>query len=120
MSKKIRILAVDDEPIINESVAYNLQAPHRDIAVAANGSEALSLAEKQDFDLVITDHQMPGSSGLDLVRKLRERKFEGKIVVLSGWLSPENMGVYAELKIDEVVSKPVVMHELREIVADLE
>jgi DNA-binding response OmpR family regulator len=119
-TKKTRILAVDDEPVISESIAYNLEAPHRKISVAPNGKEALSLASKQKFDLVITDHWMPESGGLELVRALRKRKYKGKIVILSGHLSPENIGVYEELDIDEVISKPVMMEELRDVVGNLE
>jgi len=119
-NKKTRILAVDDEPVIGESVAYNLEAPHRKIAVAPNGKEALTMAAKQKFDLVITDHRMPETGGLELVRALRKRKYKGKIVVLSGHLSPENIGVYEELEIDEVISKPVMMEELRDVVTNLE
>ena len=120
VSKKTRILAVDDEPIIGESIAYNLEAPHREIAVARNARVALDMASKDPFDLVITDLQMPEGGGLDLVRELRQRKYEGKIVVLSGHVAPGNNSVYEELKIDEVVEKPCIMQELREIVTDLE
>jgi CheY-like chemotaxis protein len=120
MKKKTRILAVDDEPIIGESIACLLEAPHRKIAVAGNGQEALALAAKEKFDLVITDHRMPRSGGLELVRKLRQRKYHGKIVVLSGHLSPENIGIYEDLDIDEVISKPWDPDELRDIVSWLE
>jgi YesN/AraC family two-component response regulator len=120
MNKKTRILAVDDEPVIGESIAYNLEAPHRKISVALNGREALTMAGRHKFDLIITDHRMPETGGLELVKKLRKQKYKGKIVVLSGYLSPENIGVYEELEIDEVVSKPCVMEELREIVENLE
>ncbi|HEY4284390.1 MAG TPA: response regulator [Chthoniobacterales bacterium] len=117
---KIQILAVDDEPIIGESIAYNLEAPHRHISVAMNGREALNMASEQKFDLIITDLSMPEAGGLELVRELRQRKYDGKIVVLSGNLSPESNVVCEELKIDEIVDKPCIMQELREIVADLE
>lgn len=120
MAKKTRILAVDDEPIIGESIAYNLTAPHREIAVAANGREALKLASQKEFDLVITDLSMPEGGGLELVRELRQRNYTGKIVVLSGHTATENHDVYEQLKIDEVVEKPCIMEELREIVTDLE
>src|SRR5213593_2341609 len=89
VKKKTRILAVDDEPMIGESVAYNLEAPHRKVSVVPNGREALNMASKQKFDVVITDHRMPETGGLELVRALRKRKYKGKIVVLSGHLSPE-------------------------------
>jgi len=41
-------------------------------------------------------------------------------VILSGHLSPENIGVYEQLEIDEVISKPVMMEELRDVVGNLE
>ena len=78
------------------------------------------MASKEEFDLVITDLSMPEAGGLELVRELRQRNYDGKIVVLSGNLSPGNNTVYQELKIDEVVEKPCIMEELREIVTDLE
>jgi len=120
MSKKSRILAVDDEPVIGESIACFLRASHRQIAVAANGQDALTMVAKQKFDVVITDHRMPHAGGLDLVRKLRQRKYTGKIVVLSGHLSPENIGVYEELDVDEVIGKPIKAEDLNQIVGDLE
>jgi CheY-like chemotaxis protein len=120
VKKKLHILAVDDEPIIGESIAYTLEAPHRAIAVATDGQEALVMAAKQKFDIVITDHRMPRSGGLELVRKLRQQKYAGKIVVLSAYLSPENIGTYEELDVDEVVSKPFDSAELREVIAGLE
>src|SRR3954467_8865981 len=97
MKKKTRILAVDDEPLISESIAMMLEAPHRKIAVAGNGEEALAMVAKNAFDMVITDHRMPRSGGLELVRKLRQRNYTGKIVVLSAHLSAENIGTYEDL-----------------------
>jgi two-component system response regulator YesN len=120
VKKTLRILGVDDEPIIGESIACALEGPHRKIVIAKDGQEALALAAKEKFDVVITDHRMPRAGGLELVRKLRERHYFGKIVVLSGHLSPENIGTYEELAIDEVVSKPIDSAELRELIAALE
>jgi len=120
MKKQFRILAVDDEPIIGESIACGLEAPHRKISVAGDGREALALLAKQKFDLVITDHRMPRAGGLELVKKLRQQKYNGKIVVLSGHLAEETIGVYEDLGIDEVVCKPIDSGELRNIVEYLE
>ena len=120
MKKKLRILGVDDEPIIGESIAGALEAPNRKIVLAKNGQEALEIVAKEKFDIIITDHRMPRSGGLELVKKLRKRKYDGKIVVLSGHLSPDNIGIYEELGIDEVVGKPVDSEELRTIISLLE
>src|SRR5437762_12541443 len=88
VKKKVHILAVDDEPGIGQVMAHVLEAPHRNIVVAKDGQEALAAAAKEKFDIVITDHRMPRSGGLELVRKLRQRKYDAKIVVLSAYLSP--------------------------------
>ena len=117
MKKKLHILAVDDEPAIGESIAYALEAPHRKIVVAKDGHDAVA---KEKFDVVISDHRMPRSGGLDLVRKLRERNYHGRIVILSAHLSPENIGIYEELAVDEIVGKPFDFEELRDIITGLE
>jgi CheY-like chemotaxis protein len=120
VKKKLRILGVDDEPVIGESIACVLEAPHREIVIAKDGQEALSMVAKRKFDVVITDHRMPRSGGLELVRKLRRRNYTGKIVVLSAHLSPENIGVYEDLDVDEVVAKPINSAELRDLIEGLE
>ncbi len=113
-------MAVDDEPVIGESIACGLEAAHRKVVVASNGRDALHMAAKQKFDIVITDHRMPSAGGLELVKKLRKQKYKGKIVVLSGHLSPANIGIYEDLEIDEVLSKPCSSEELRDTVESLE
>jgi len=120
MHTKTRVLAVDDEPVIAEWLADGLKASHRKVIIATNGLQALSLVAKQKIDVVITDHRMPKSGGLELVRKLRRQNYHGKIVVLSGHLSADNIGVYEELDIDEVVGKPVNAKDLNQIVQSLE
>jgi DNA-binding response OmpR family regulator len=120
MKKKLHILAVDDEPAIGASITYALEAPHRKIVVAKDGHDALAKVAKEEFDVVISDHRMPRSGGLDLVRKLRERNYHGRIVILSAHLSPENIGIYEELAVDEIVGKPFDFEELRDIITGLE
>jgi YesN/AraC family two-component response regulator len=63
---------------------------------------------------------MPRAGGLELVKKLRARKYAGKIVVLSGHLAEENIGTYEDLDVDEVVTKPLNSEELNHIVGILE
>jgi DNA-binding response OmpR family regulator len=120
MKRKFHILAVDDEPAIGESIAYALEAPHREIVVAKDGNDALAKVATEEFDVVITDHRMPRSGGLELVRKLRQRNFNGRIVILSAHLSPENIGTYEELAVDEIVGKPFDFQELRDVITGLE
>ena len=69
MSKSI--LVVDDTRSMRAMVAAVLQGAGYEVAEAGDGLEALDLARKRVFDLVVTDHNMPGMDGVTLVRELR-------------------------------------------------
>ncbi len=97
-----RILAVDDSAAMRQMVGITLAGAGHEVQQAADGREALQIAERQKFDLVITDVNMPVMDGLTLVRHLRnykgvpllvltteattEKKLEGKAAGATGWL----------------------------------
>lgn len=76
-------------------------------------------ATARPFDVVITDHRMPRMTGLQLVRRLRAQDFAGKILVLSGYLSDEDIRAYEELNVDMMMSKPFDFDELQQAMAVL-
>jgi CheY-like chemotaxis protein len=88
---------------------------------AVDGWEALIKigAAARPFDVVITDHRMPRMGGLELVRRLRTRNFEGKILVLSAHLSDEDIRAYEEFGVDMMMSKPFDFEEIQNAVAIL-
>ncbi|MGH8150752.1 MAG: response regulator [Steroidobacteraceae bacterium] len=100
-----RILAVDDSAAMRQMVGITLTGAGHVVQQAVDGREALQFAERERFDLVITDVNMPVMDGLTLVRQLRnmpsyrgvpllvltteattERKLEGKAAGATGWL----------------------------------
>jgi len=116
----LNILAVDDEPFIATSVSFVLAGPGRTVTTAINAKEALAkIAGSPPFDVIITDHSMPGLSGLELVQRLRVDGFAGKIVVLSAHLTDENRRAYCDLKVDGLVEKPFDVRKLREVINTL-
>lgn len=66
------ILVVDDSTTMRQMVAFTLSSAGHSVTEAPDGAQALALARKQKFDLVITDVNMPGMNGIDLVQNLRE------------------------------------------------
>src|SRR5262249_10161596 len=76
-------------------------------------------AAARPFDVIISDHRMPRMSGLELVRRLRAKNFGGKILVLSGQLSDEDIAAYEELRVDMMMSKPFDFDELQRAMAVL-
>jgi DNA-binding response OmpR family regulator len=117
----MQILVVEDEKAIAHMIAMVLGGPASKVVRARNGWEALIKigATAQPFDVVITDHRMPRMTGLQLVRQLRAQNFAGKILVVSGHLSDEDIGGYEELNVDMMMSKPFDFDELQQAMAVL-
>jgi DNA-binding response OmpR family regulator len=67
-----RILIVDDEPSIRETLAEVLSSQGREILTASSGEEALALLQKETYDLVLLDLVMPGLSGLQVMEKAQK------------------------------------------------
>ena len=112
---RLRILTVEDEPAVTHMLALLLGGPGAKITNACDGWMALMKigATAEPFDVIITDHHMPRMNGLDLVRRLRERKLVGKIIVLSAYLTKENIQAYEELQVDMMLAKPFDVGELQ-------
>src|SRR5437763_2990973 len=108
MKDRLRILTVEDEPAVTHMLALLLSGPGAKITNACDGWMALMKigATSEPFDVIITDHRMPRMTGLDLVRRLRVRKFTGKIIVLSAYLSTENILAEKKLKMEISFAKP--------------
>lgn len=121
MREALQILAVEDEKAVAQILAVVLGGPMAKVTRAADGWEALIkvAASMQPFDVVITDHRMPRMGGLELVRRLRTRNFEGKILVLSAHLADEDIAAYEELGVDMMMSKPFDFAEIQNAVAIL-
>ena len=109
-----KILAVDDSPSLRQMVSFTLKGAGHQVLEASDGVEALGIAEGQDFDLVITDINMPNMDGLQLITELRklpnfkftpilclttessdDKKRQGKEAGATGWIvkpfSPEKL-----------------------------
>jgi CheY-like chemotaxis protein len=121
MSDPLQILVVEDEKAAAHMIAMILGGPASKVATARSGWEALIKigASARPFDVIITDHRMPRMTGLQLVSRLREQNFGGKILVLSAYLSDEDIRAYEELNVDMMMSKPFDFDELQRAMAVL-
>jgi two-component system phosphate regulon response regulator PhoB len=77
-----RVLVVDDEAHIVQVVALKFRNAGLEVATAGDGDEALALLEREPFELVVTDLQMPAMSGIELARAMAERPALAQIPVL--------------------------------------
>ncbi|SQH74731.1 chemotaxis regulator transmitting signal to flagellar motor component [Shewanella benthica] len=100
-----KILAVDDSASMRQMVCFTLKTAGFDVTEACNGDEALKVAKQSEYDLVISDVNMPIMDGLTLIRNLRtlpnykftpllmlttesgtEKKQEGRSAGATGWI----------------------------------
>jgi DNA-binding NtrC family response regulator len=82
-----KVLIVDDEEEFSKTLAERLRLKGFKVEIAANGKEALKKVEESTFDAVILDMIMPEMSGLETLKKLKVKKPEYQVILLTGHAS---------------------------------
>ena len=113
MSKK-RILVVDDEVDLVETVRYSLELEGYDVLVAYNGEEALNQARKENPDLILLDLMLPKLDGYKVCRLLKfdERYKHIPILMLTAKTQEKDKATGMETGANEYITKPFEMDEL--------
>jgi two-component system OmpR family response regulator len=113
MNDKTRILVVDDEPEVRETLREYLEASGFEMYVAGDGDGVRKVVEKRRIDVVLMDLNLPGEDGLALTRQLRASHNMGIIMITAAGQTVDRI-VGLEMGADDYVSKPF---ELREVLA---
>jgi DNA-binding response OmpR family regulator len=118
MDFPLNILLAEDERSVAFSICFALKPDGHRIEMVADGEQALAemRLKPRGFDLLITDHSIPRMNGLELVMRMREAGFRGRILVLSAHLSPENRAAYEALGVDGMLPKPFDFFQLRDLI----
>jgi DNA-binding response OmpR family regulator len=115
-----RILLVDDDPEIIDSLRYALSSKGFEILIARDGNQGLAVAEREDPDLVILDMMMPKRSGFLVLEKLRRTEENPTRVIMITANEGSRHKAYAEmLGVDDYIRKPFAMDRLVDSVARL-
>jgi DNA-binding response OmpR family regulator len=107
-----RILIVDDEPAIVRGLEDNLRFEGYETLAASSGEQGLARALGEAPDLVLLDVAMPGRSGWDVCRELRERGLDVPIIMLTARGEEADRVRGLELGADDYVTKPFSLREL--------
>jgi DNA-binding response OmpR family regulator len=115
-----RVLIVDDDHEIVESVRYAQESKGYEVLVARDGNQGLAMAEREDPDLVILDMMMPKRSGFLVLEKLRRTRPVPMRVIMITANEGSRHKAYAEmLGVDDYIRKPFAMDRLMESVQKL-
>lgn len=106
-----RVLVVDDEPQIRRALRVGLTGLGYDVQLTSSGEEGLDLAAVAPPDVVILDLMLPGMSGLDVCKALREWS-QAPIIVLSAMGAERDKVKALDLGADDYLTKPFGMDEL--------
>jgi DNA-binding NarL/FixJ family response regulator len=107
-----RILVVDDDPMVLQSVKFILRSAGHTVETAADAEQALKKIEEDKFDLVVTDLKLPGMQGDELARKIKARDPSQRVILLTAFppaLKPPGC--------DDMLDKPFSVVLLRKKVA---
>ena len=110
---KQKILIVDDEPDILELIEYNLKKEGYQVFLANNGQEVLEMLEKEEYEVILMDIQMPILDGLSATRKIRtEFNKQPVIIAMTANAMVEDKEECLSAGMNDYVSKPINMEEL--------
>jgi DNA-binding NtrC family response regulator len=111
--KKSRILVVDDEPGVRKLCVDTLERlGGYELVSDPDGERAVERLQSEHFDLILTDVSMPGMSGVDLLRKARERDPDAQVLVMTGFPTVETAVESMKLGAADYITKPFLPDDL--------
>src|ERR1035437_10511227 len=114
--RRKRILLVDDQQSVREAISLLLSLDEHKVIQASNGAEALDLFRRDQFDLVITDFEMPKMKGNELATRIKQLSPAQPILMITAYaerLDDSNNPV------DAILNKPFQLADLRQAMARL-
>jgi DNA-binding NtrC family response regulator len=112
-SAGLRVLIVDDEPLIRWSMAETLSQVGHDVTEAGDARETLAaIAGGPTPDVVLLDFRLPDSNDLNLLATIRRTIPNSPVIMMTAYGTPEVVGAAAKLGAYRVVNKPVEMRDL--------
>lgn len=108
-----KILVVEDEKEMAETVAHVLRSEHHVVEVALSGDEALDMLRVSQYDLLVLDLNLPGADGLEICKTIRHQKRPVSILMVTGRKTIEEKERGLDLGADDYLTKPFHLKELQ-------
>ena len=114
-----RLLLVDDEERILSALRRSLRREGYEIRVATTVSQALGILDQETIDLILSDHMMPGMTGIEFLAEARRKQPDAILMLISGWSQAVSVEELEELGVSVLVSKPWDDLELKQTIRKL-
>jgi len=112
MSEKV--LLVDDEKEFLEIMSERMKSRGMEVTTAASADKVLSLIEKESFDAIVMDFQMPGMDGMEALKAIKDKKPELQIILLTGYATVEKTVEAMKIGATDFLEKPADLEALSE------
>ena len=113
MAYKAKILVVDDEIPVCKSISSVLENERYTVDTALSGEEALKKDKESEYDVIITDLMMPGISGMELLKIVKNKRTDCKVIMVTGYPSLKTAVQSTKLGAFDYIPKPFTPNELR-------
>jgi DNA-binding NtrC family response regulator len=117
MDNRARILFIDDEPGSRESLSLLLQREGYHVEAVAAGEDALELLSTTSYDVIITDLFLPGVSGIDVLKHVKEHSLPCNVILITGNASAETAVKAMKEGAFDYITKPLNFEKLKVLVA---
>ena len=111
-----KVLVVDDEVGFRELMAYELETRGYQVVGAANGEEAVRLAQGKDIDVVVSDVTMPKRGGLDTLKALKDVDSKIEVIMMTGYATLENAVESMKRGAYDFITKPFKIDHLTRLI----
>jgi len=101
------ILVIDDERAILDMLELSLSSEGYDVLTAENGEKALEIFEQQDYRLVLTDIQMPGIDGIEVLKRIKAMDNEAEVIVVTGHGDMDSAIAALQDGASDFITKPI-------------
>jgi len=108
----VRVLVVEDERKIGAVLGEALTADHYEVVLAGNGEDGFFRASAEEFDLVVLDVMLPGRSGFEILKALRQRRIHTPVLMLTARDGVDDRVTGLDLGADDYLVKPFAVPEL--------
>ena len=111
-----KVLLVDDEEEFVETLAERMRNRGMEVDTSNSGGEALELVDEEPYDVVVLDLQMPGMDGIEVLERIKRRKPDIQVVLLTGHATVEKGVEAMKQGALEFLEKPIDLSKLSEVI----
>jgi two-component system cell cycle sensor histidine kinase/response regulator CckA len=115
---KARILVIDDDEFVRSVLSRTLAQADHQVTLAEDGEKGVQLFQEGKFDIVLTDLGMPGVSGWEVCRMIKEVSPRTPVGMITGWGDERNRSKMEEYGLDFFISKPFDFAQILNVVAE--